>query len=307
MNYTFLTLAEETLRRIGRPLSGEEIWKEAAALGIQDKCGSSGQTPWRSIGAQIYVSIKEDEQSKFYKASAKPTRFGLKGVTALPTPAVSAAETARKFYERDLHPLLSAYVFSDQHFLCYTKTIFHEISDKKKKGKNKWLHPDLVGVYFPFGNYNESTVSVLETFSESAIKLFSFEMKIKITLADLRENYFQAVSNSSWAHEGYLVALDYEDSDDLMDEMQSLSVAFGIGFIQLNAEHIEQSQILIPARTRGTVDWSMVDRLVGENRDFKAFIDSINEDNKVKKVKSKYDEILKTDALQKYISDKKIL
>lgn len=307
MSYTFLDLAEETLRRTGRPLSGEEIWKEAAVLGIQDQCPSSGRTPWRSISAQIYVSMKVDEQSKFYKASIKPTRFGLKGATSLPAPAEPPVDNTRKFWERDLHPLLSAYVFSDQHFLCYTKTIFHEKSDKKKKGKNKWLHPDLVGVYFPFGNYHESTVSVLETFSESAIKLFSFEMKIKITLADLRENYFQAVSNSSWAHEGYLVALEYEDSGDLMDEMQSLSVSFGIGFIQLDAEHIEQSQILIPAKARSAVDWGMVDRLVGENVDFKAFIDSINEDNKVKKVKSKYDEVLKADALQKYILDKKII
>lgn len=307
MSYTFLDLAEEVLRKTGKPLSGEEIWKEAAVLGIQAKCGSSGRTPWRSISAQIYVSIKGDNQSKFYKACIKPARFGLKGSTSLPAPVETSDNSVRRFHERDLHPLLSAYVFSDQHFLCYTKTIFHEKSDKKKKGKNKWLHPDLVGVYFPFGNYRDSTVSVLETFSESAIKLFSFEMKIRVTLADLRENYFQAVSNSSWAHEGYLVALEYEDSDDLMDEMQSLSVAFGIGFIQLDAEHIEQSQILIPAKTRSAVDWSMVDRLVGENADFKAFIDSINEDNKVKKVKSKYDGVLKTDALQKYVLDKKII
>ena len=53
-----------------------------------------------------------------------------------------------------------------------------------KKGQNKWLHPDIVGVYFPFDDFHNSTVSIIGTFSDSAIKLFSFEMKIKITLKD---------------------------------------------------------------------------------------------------------------------------
>ena len=307
MNYTFLKLAEETLRLAKVPLTPEEIWKKSAEYGLQEKCASTGLTPWRSVGAQIYVDMSKNENTIFYKAERKPTRFGLKNITNSIALSDDSNNNEHKFHERDLHKLLSAYVFSEQHFRCYTKTIYHEKSGKKKKGQNKWLHPDIVGVYFPFDDFHNSTVSIIETFSDSAIKLFSFEMKIKITLTDLREYYFQAVSNSSWAHEGYLVALEYENSEDLLDEMRKLSSAFGIGFIKLNAENIEQSEIIVSAKTKDKIDWEMVDRLVEDNRDFKSFIDSIIEDDKVKKVKSKYDEVLDSDALKKHIKDKHII
>lgn len=34
-----------------------------------------------------------------------------------------------------------------------------------------------------------------------------------MNFTNLREYYFQAVSNSSWANEGYIVALDIDDAD----------------------------------------------------------------------------------------------
>ncbi len=307
MTYTFLQLAEETLKRARIPLTAEEIWEKSAEYGLQEKCETTGLTPWRSIGAQIYMNMKQNENNIFYKATLKPTRFGIKNVTNPVAVELTREEKKHKFCERDLHKLLSTYVFSEQHFRCYTKTIYHEKSDKKKKGQNKWLHPDIVGVYFPFDDYNNSTVALIEAFSECAIKLFSFEMKIKITLADLREYYFQAVSNSSWANEGYLVALEYENSEDLLDEMRRLSDAFGIGFIKLNPINIEQSEIIVASKAKDIVDWEMVNRLTEDNIDFKTFVDSINEDNKVKKVKSKYDDILEPGELLKYIEEKQII
>lgn len=305
--FTFLQLAEETLTKAKIPLTAEEIWKKAAEYGLQEQCASSGLTPWRSISARIYVEMKKHNNSCFYIASQHPTRFALRNITMAQNSNTAPAAASKKFHERDLHPLLTAYVYSDQHFHCHTKTIYHEKSNKQRKGQNKWLHPDIVGVYFPFDDYKDATIALIDTFSECAIKLYSFEMKIKITLADLREYYFQAVSNSSWANEGYLAALEYEDGDDLLDEMRRLSAAFGIGFIQLNAENIEQSEILVPAAAKTTIDWAMVNRLAEDNSDFQDFINSINEDNKVKKVKSKYDETLSPTDLQAYIQKKQIL
>jgi hypothetical protein len=34
-------------------------------------------------------------------------------------------------------------------------------------------------------------------------------MKKELNFSNLRESYFQAVSNSSWANEGYLVTAEY--------------------------------------------------------------------------------------------------
>ena len=54
---------------------------------------------------------------------------------------------------------------------------------------------------------------------------------------ELKKSYFQAVSNSSWANYGYLVAL--EISDNLKDEMERLNQSFGIGIIELKSNPYE--------------------------------------------------------------------
>ncbi len=310
MSYTFLKLAEDTLKKANEPLTPEEIWSKSNDYGFREKCKSDGKTPWRTIGALIYVDIKDNPNSIFCKASKRPTKFGLKSFNKhILNINAGIIETGNaSFHERDLHPLLSAYVYSDPHFKCYTKTIFHEKSNNKStKGKNKWLHPDIVGIYFPFEDYMESTIKIINSFSESALKLFSFEMKIEINISNLREYFFQAVSNSSWANEGYLVALRYTEDLELMDEMRRLNNAVGIGFIKLNSDNIEESNILVSANTRNSIDWETVNRLVEENPDFKNFIDSINEDYQVGKVKSKYDDILKGDNMKDYINKYRII
>ncbi|MGL4450141.1 MAG: hypothetical protein ACRCTZ_02980 [Sarcina sp.] len=147
-------------------------------------------------------------------------------------------------------------------------------------------------MYFPFEDYTKGAQALQETFKINPFKLFSFEMKIKITLSTLREYYFQAVSNSSWANEGYLVALEIDEDEDLMNELIRLNNSFGIGLIKLNKEEVTSSEIILQARIKGNLDWDTIDRLIEENSDFKTFVDDVMEDIKVKKVKSKYDEVI---------------
>lgn len=306
--YTLIELAEDTIRKAGIPLTDKEIWDKSKEYGFQDKIKSNGKTPWKTIGARIYLDIRNNVNSIFEKTKNRPIKFKLKDMKFTQSTSlidtVSSEETQiseNRFSERELHPLLSAYVKNDSHFKCYTKTIFHEKSNNDKKGKNKWLHPDMVGVYFPFQDYNESTQTIMRSFNESAIKLFSFEMKIKIDIGHLREYFFQAVSNSSWANEGYLVALEYKKDSELLDEMSRLNNSFGIGFIKLNPKNIEQSEILFPAKINKTLDWKTINRLVEENPDFKDFIDYINDDNIVCKIKSKYEKIMKPEEIEDYV------
>lgn len=158
-----------------------------------------------------------------------------------------------------------------------------------EEGKNKWLHPDIVGVHFPFKSYEENTLKLFDMLKVNPYKLYSFEMKKELCFGNLRECYFQAVSNSSWAHEGYLVALQIESDPEFIDEIRRLNNAFGIGVIQLDPEHFMQSEILFSAKERDTLDWDTVNRLVDDNPDFKDFLDDLMEDITVGKVKSKYD------------------
>lgn len=315
---TFVELAEKTLEKAEKPLSPNEIWDLAKEFGIADKFHTEGKTPWASIGARIYTDIRDNENSSFIQISKRPSKFFLKKLVTdemkLKQEVEKDIEKKEKdiersstFNERDLHPLLVKFVNSDTHFKSFSKTVFHEKSTKNKKGYNEWLHPDVVGIYFPFNEYEKEVQDVQKVFSASSFKLYSFEIKIAITFASLRKDYFQAISNSSWANEGYLVALRISDDSSLFDEMRRLNNAFGIGIIKLNSEDINQSEILFPAKENTTVDWDTINRLAEENTDFKEFISDITEDIKLGKVKSNYDKILNDEDLEKLINAKQIM
>lgn len=294
MAFGFIDFVKEVLEVSDSPLSVEEIWEAGCNLGLDEKLGSSGKTPIRTLSARIYIDIKNNGNSVFMQVSKRPAKFFLKEKDISPEKEV-ASETdgnrgKNKFIERDLHILLSSFVCTDEHFKCMTKTIYHEVSKREKSGKNKWLHPDLVGVHFPFESYTPNTLKLFDILKVNPYKLYSFEMKINVNLANLREYYFQAVSNSSWAHEGYLVALHITENPELMDEMRRLNNAFGIGVIRLDAEHFMQSEILFSAKEKESLDWDTINRLVDSNPDFKKFLDDLMEDIKVGKIKSKYDE-----------------
>ena len=153
---------------------------------------------------------------------------------------------------------------------------------------------------------SSNILKLLEALKENTYKLFAFEMKIYLNFSNLREYYFQAVSNSSWAHEGYLVSLNIEEDTQFIDELRRLNNAFGIGIIKLNPEHITQSEILFSAKTKEFLDWNTIDRLVNENSDFECFINDLMEDIKIGKIKSNYDATLKDDDVYSYSKSKLI-
>lgn len=306
---TFRDIIINTLDAVKAPLTPQEIWQKANELSLMGDFATTGKTPDASIAAFCYTNILENgDNSDIIKASVKPTRFTLRKYAKC-TATVEVKETKTptlKFDERDLHPLLVAYTYANSHFKARVKTIFHEVSAKKQKGQNKWLHPDLVGVQFPFDEYQHETLEMQNHLSVSSIKLFSFEMKVELTFSNLRECFFQAVSNSSWANEGYLVALHINEDSDFRDEIRRLNNAFGIGIIQLDSENVAESQILFPAKATTEIDWDTVNRLCTENSDFCEFLKLISEDCKLGKVKSKYDEVIKPEALETYVKSRNI-
>jgi len=71
--WTFLELAKQVLEEEKRPLSPLEIWDIAKVKGYDLNVGSIGKTPWQSIGAQIYVNIRDKADSPFVKIDSRPT------------------------------------------------------------------------------------------------------------------------------------------------------------------------------------------------------------------------------------------
>ena len=244
MSYTFKDLAIEVLALSDFPLTVREIWRIAVDKDIVHKISSTGKTPIRTLSAQLGADI-QTENSRFTKNNERPAKFSLKNKLPLPIHPMDIQSTTilqnnePTFKERDLHILLSTFVKSSPYFKCLTKTIYHEKSNKSKKGKNEWLHPDIVGVYYPFNDYSTQTLNLYSVTDANPYKIFSFELKIKIDYITLREYYFQAVSNSSWANEGYLVALEIDDDIELFEELKRLNNSFGIGIIKLNTNNIK--------------------------------------------------------------------
>lgn len=185
--------------------------------------------------------------------------------------ATLAAEVAHsKLGEHALYPMLSQYLWEE--FGVYSKRIDEKRSSNKRgPNGNRWLYPDVVGMEDLGSDWHQEVRDCVNQYSDKRTKLWSFEAKLLINRSNARECFFQAVSNSSWANFGYLVAAEIEGQDTLK-ELRMLFAAHGIGFIKLDVDNPADSQVLIPARERDEIDWGMANRLATENRDFLEYV-----------------------------------
>jgi hypothetical protein len=301
----FIQFAEKIIKEENKPLSPNEIWEIGVQKGYDKQVNSTGKTPWQTIGARIYIDIRDNPDTLFLKLKLKPVKFYLKtlpqGFDIAKIEKEQETHVIKKdtaYNERDLHKYLSYYVYT--YNLIYTKTIFHESSSKKKYAQ--WLHPDIVGVYFPLEQWEPEILDISKDVGNLAIKLYSYELKRELSFSNLRESYFQAVSNSSWANEGYLVAAEIDLDDEFMDEIKRLSNSFGIGLIKLDTNDPDSSEILCPARQKEMIDIETMNKISQINPDFKEFIKRIKIDLNSKEIrKEKYDKIFDTEELIKKI------
>lgn len=189
----------------------------------------------------------------------------ISGNTVTPVQPQIPVVKVEQYKERSLHKLLATYLLKRN---ILSKTIFHESSSRTDQAQ-KWVHPDMVGV--EFNEFQESaTRSLLKaTESKEYMDLYSYELKRTIENDhQLKEYFFQALSNSSWANYGYLVA--FEINEDIMEEMERLNRSFGIGVIKLSP-YQDDTTILFPAR-KNELDYYTIDKLCRINQDFKDFI-----------------------------------
>lgn len=308
MASTFLQLAHKIMEEAKRPLSAPEIWELAHATGLDKELDTKGKTPWNTLGAMLYVDVRDNPNSAFVATGTRPKRFflrslvdslGPKVLEITQEPPVSLKKPA--YLEKDLHPFVVYY--GSLYLKAYLKTIRHSKSDKK--GFGEWVHPDIVGCYFPFGDWSDEVVAVSSLLGDPAVRLFSFEVKRELSFSNLREAFFQAVSNSSWANEGYLAAVEIDKDDDFRKELERLSTSFGIGVIQLDIEDPDSTAIIFPAKLRDAVDWETVNKLAGMNPDFYEFLKRITTDFTSREVrKEKYDQVLSKDELLKSLPKK---
>lgn len=174
-------------------------------------------------------------------------------------PAAAVGEEEAKIGEHGLYPLLASYLWAE--FEVYSKRIDEKRSSNKRgPNGNRWLYPDLVAMEDLGADWHREVKDCVNQYSDKRTKLWSFEVKLLINRPNVRECFFQAVSNSSWANFGYLVAAEIEGQDTLK-ELRMFFAAHGIGLIKLDTDNTAESQVLIPARERDEIDWDMANRL----------------------------------------------
>ncbi|WP_091087931.1 hypothetical protein [Flavobacterium gillisiae] len=229
----------------------------SALLGDFIRLGDSRVKRIKKTGAYWYYLTKNEDNI---------------GLETLNEDIVSVEKPIKKtkntlsYNERDLHKLLSSYLKSTS---VYSKTIFHEESKNGIDSNQIWTHPDMVGIKFLKLQTKESQNFVNAINRVDTFKLSSYELKKEINSdSELKKAFFQAVSNSSWANYGYLVAFEF--SDNLTDEIERLNQAFGIGVIKLNANPY-LSKVLFQAKYRD-LDFKTIDKLCNMNPNFKNFI-----------------------------------
>ncbi|WP_025180965.1 COG2958 family protein [Leptospira interrogans] len=293
----FLEFSIKVLKETNRPLTHIEIWEIGKEKGYDVQVSSKGKTPWQTIAARIYVDLRDNPKSPFIKLKLRPTKFFLKELMSkdLEKLILSGEENSTltdkkelKFSEKELHKYLSYYLYN-YHFI-YSKTIFHQNSNKKSFAQ--WIHPDLVGVYFPITDWENEVIDIAKDVGSLGIKLFSYELKIELNFGNLRESFFQAVSNSSWAHEGYLVVSNYDRDEEFSEEYKRLSNSFGIGLIHLDIDDPDSSRIIFQAKTKDFIDIDTVNKIAKINPDFKKFLKRVKTDFTSKEIrKEEYDKI----------------
>jgi hypothetical protein len=169
---TFLELAEQVLKDEKKPLTANEIWQIAVTRGYDKQLNSEGKTPWATLGAQIYVNAKDNQKTPFAQTDTRPKKFYLKSqkIDLNLEPIQVDTQTTKKkrfdYLERDLHPFLAYYAY--YHLRCYTKTINHSQSTKKEFGE--WVHPDMVGCYYPLDEWKSEVYELSSAIGNVSIK-----------------------------------------------------------------------------------------------------------------------------------------
>jgi len=257
--------------------------------------------------------IKQEGGTYSYYLTKNEQEIGieiLSGSTETVSTTKKPKVKVKTYEERDLHKLLSSYLKNTK---IYSKTIFHEHSKNGKDNNQIWTHPDMIGIKF-LNLQTKTSQNFLKSINRvDTFKLSSYELKREINSdSELKKAFFQAVSNSSWANYGYLVAFEFSDS--LSDEMERLSQSFGIGIIELNANPYK-SKVLFAPKYRD-LDFKTIDKLCKINKEFEVFIEQVDKlmtaqeryyKSTEKELEEFCDKYFESDTeIEKYCNDKNI-
>ncbi len=177
--------------------------------------------------------------------------------------------------------------------------VLAETFDENAKYDELWKYPDMVIVDWEIGvqsddgvRFDEDMMQLRRSFGSQPFTLRSIKMKLDVRHENYREDFYQCLSNSRWAHFGEFIIAGPLEDERLVEDLRNLGAEFGIGITSfgLTAETIDdlpepgmihafgdremealqkriQIQRISSARPRKEMDWPQVRQLRGENEE----------------------------------------
>ncbi len=254
--------AEQKKQKSKNPIIKDGGFDEMKAQ-VQSEIGSNRP----AIEKHPHLRMTEDKPRRYYftELSDEEEIFAVENEPP--------GNTEGAYSEHDLYPILAKYLLESHAILG--KRI-DEKKSKNSQGKkgNQWLHPDLIGFQVLSEKWGQTITALVQARSDASSRLWSFEVKKLVNRSNLREVFFQTLSNSAWANFAYLVAAEISGKGTL-DELRMLAGQHGVGVIILSTDPETESTIEIQARERVEVDWTAANRLAVENPDAKSVFEQV--------------------------------
>ena len=178
------------------------------------------------------VRTTEDRPRLYYwsEASEEAEVRETEQVGGIDNTPVRVVETPQR--ELDLYPKLRQFLTAE--FGLHSKRIDEKRSANKRGPQgNRWLFPDLVALEDLTADWTAEVRKCVSEAGAQKARMWSFEVKLLLNRSNVREAYFQTVSNSSWANFAYLVAGEIEGTETLK-ELRMLAALHGVGLIKLD-------------------------------------------------------------------------
>ena len=254
------------------PNEAEEKLQKSAALKtvadlLQQIVAEIGANRPKWEANHFELRTNEDRPRKYWWSMIDgPQELANRSINVVVSEAHALTTEEAGVSETHLYPMLTQFLWTE--LGIYSKRIDEKKASNRAGPKgNHWLFPDLVSMEDLSKGWTQGVRDCVAQIGGQKVRLWSFEVKIVVSRSNVRECYFQTVSNSSWANLAYLVASQIE-GNGTMDELRMLASLHGVGVILLNSNNPTESQIIIPAIERKNVDWSTASRLSSENPDF---------------------------------------
>jgi hypothetical protein len=202
-----------------------------------------GSAPSRLVGdysensiRQHFSEMSQDPTSSIAKVTSghgyylrqQPESHAVVADSAAPTPQIEPVEASAGRELQLEEKFRSIFMRHAERSNLFPMHVEHTRAGTRAAGVNRWKFPDVVLLNWGVGEMTDqgyrldpNLLQVKMSLGEQPFLLRSVELKVGLSLSGFRENFFQCVSNSKWAHGSTLAIANSIDDSTLSDELRS--------------------------------------------------------------------------------------